>query len=103
MSRRAAPPFRRAPRPLSQALAGLTEELAPDSTLARVQRVWEGVVGPAVAGACRPTGEREGVLTVSCSESVWSQELQLMGEDVVERLNVTLGGPLLKRIRSRVG
>jgi predicted nucleic acid-binding Zn ribbon protein len=94
---------RRAPRPLSQALTRFTDELAPDGTLARVQRAWEGVVGPAVAGACRPTGERDGVLTVSCAESVWAQELQLMGEGVVERLNATLGAPLLKRLKSRVG
>ncbi len=103
MTGRPSPSFRRAPRPFAQALADFTGKLAPQSTLARVQGVWEGVVGPAVAGACRPTAEREGVLTVTCSEAVWSQELQLMGEGVVERLNAALGSPLLKRLKCRTG
>jgi predicted nucleic acid-binding Zn ribbon protein len=94
---------RLAPRPLALAIGALTDDLAPATTLGRVQRAWEQAAGPAVAGACRPTGERGGVLTVTCAEAVWAQELQLMGEDVVERLNEALGGPALKRLRCRIG
>jgi predicted nucleic acid-binding Zn ribbon protein len=94
---------RPAPRPFSRALQALTDDLAPASALARVHGAWEPAVGATVAAVCRPTAERDGVLTVVCSEAVWAQELELMGEAIVERLNGSLGGPLLKRLRCRAG
>ena len=53
----------------------------------------------AIAAEARPTTERGGVLTVSCSASVWAQELDLMAPAIVERLNGLLGGPRLERLR----
>jgi predicted nucleic acid-binding Zn ribbon protein len=94
---------RRSPRPLSFALGGLTAALAPATALARVQQIWEQAVGPVIAEAGRPTAERDGVLTVTCSDSVWAAELDLMGSQLVERLNETLGGELLHKLRSRTG
>ena len=94
---------RPAPRPLSFALDGLTSALAPATTLARAQQVWEQAVGPQVAAAGLPTAERDGVLTVTCSDAVWSAELDLMGMELVQRLNEQLGGPLIQRLRCRAG
>ncbi|HEU4975112.1 MAG TPA: DUF721 domain-containing protein [Baekduia sp.] len=83
---------RRAPRPLGTAIGELTERLAPKSTLADVQRVWPEAVGTAVAREATPTAERDGTLTITCRSSVWAQELDLMGPELVERLNAALGG-----------
>jgi predicted nucleic acid-binding Zn ribbon protein len=94
---------RRAPRPLSLALDGLAEALAPATTLARIQRVWEQAVGAAVAEAGLPTAEREGVLTVTCTDAVWAAELDLMSRELVTRVNETLGGELIHRLRCRTG
>jgi predicted nucleic acid-binding Zn ribbon protein len=94
---------RAAPRPLSQALERLTGALAPASTLARVQEVWEDAVGPAIADAARPTAEREGVLTVACAAAVWAQELNLMAEVVLARLNAAMGGEQIRELRCRTG
>jgi predicted nucleic acid-binding Zn ribbon protein len=94
---------RRAPRPLALAVEGLAEQLEPATTLARVQRVWREALGDAVADASRPTSQREGVLTVTCSDAVWSAELQMMGEQLVERLNAALGEPAIARLRCRTG
>jgi predicted nucleic acid-binding Zn ribbon protein len=94
---------RTAPRPLSQALERLTGALAPASTLARVQEVWEDAVGPAIADAARPTAEREGVLTVACAAAVWAQELNLMAEVVLTRLNAAMGGEQIRELRCRTG
>jgi predicted nucleic acid-binding Zn ribbon protein len=94
---------RPAPRPLSLALAGLTTTLAPASTLARVQEIWERAAGPAIAAAARPTAERNGALTVTCSAAVWAQELDLMAPELLERLNTALGGELLHKLRCRTG
>jgi predicted nucleic acid-binding Zn ribbon protein len=81
------------------ALDAIRDELAPDTLLAEVQRAWPGVVGPAIAGEASPTGERAGVLTVSCAASVWAQELDLMGPTIVERLNGTLRRGRVERLR----
>jgi predicted nucleic acid-binding Zn ribbon protein len=94
---------RLAPRPLSWALEQLTGALAPASTLARVQEVWQGVAGPALAAAARPTAERDGVLSVICEASVWAQELDLMSAELIERLNAALGGERIRELRCRTG
>jgi predicted nucleic acid-binding Zn ribbon protein len=92
-----------APRSLSVALEGLTSSLAPATTLARVQEVWERATGPAIAAAARPTAEREGVLTVSCDAAVWAQELHLMAGTLVPRLNAELGDEAIRELRCRTG
>jgi predicted nucleic acid-binding Zn ribbon protein len=94
---------RYAPRPLSFALDGLTEALAPVTTLARIQRVWKQVVGAAIAEAGLPTAERGGVLTITCADAVWAAELDLMSSELAERLNEALGGELIHRLRCRTG
>jgi predicted nucleic acid-binding Zn ribbon protein len=43
------------------------------------------------------------VLTITCSDSVWSAELDLMGPDLVERLNEELGERLIQRLRCHTG
>jgi predicted nucleic acid-binding Zn ribbon protein len=92
-----------APRPLSAALGAFTAELAPATALARVQSCWERAVGPAVAGAAQPVAERDGVLTVACTASVWAQELELMAGELVARLNRALGCEQVRELRCRTG
>jgi predicted nucleic acid-binding Zn ribbon protein len=87
------------PRPLSQAITALADRLAPQTTLAEVQRVWPAVVGPVIAAQADPTSEREGVLRVTCSAAVWAQELDLMGPELVARLNAALGAQAVAALR----
>jgi predicted nucleic acid-binding Zn ribbon protein len=87
------------PRPLSHAIAALADRLAPQTTLAEVQRIWVAAVGEVIAAQAEPTGERDGVLTVTCSSSVWAQELDLMGPELVARLNAALGADTLRALR----
>ena len=81
------------------ALDSLRDELAPATVLAEVQRLWPQAVGAAIAAEAVPSRERGGVLTVSCSASVWAQELDLMGPAIVTRLNELLSGSPLTRLR----
>jgi len=94
---------RAAPRPLASALQELTGALAPASTLARVQEIWEGAVGAAIASSGRPTAERGGVLTVTCAAAVWAQELDLMADALIPRLNAALGAESIRELRCRTG
>ena len=91
--------YRRSPRPITGALGALADRLAPQTPLADVQRVWPGVVGEAIAAEAQPTAERGGVVTVSCSASVWAQELDLMAPQIIERLNASLAAGSVQRLR----
>ena len=80
-------------------MSSLVDHLAPLTLLAEVQRVWAAVVGPAVAAEATPTGDRGGTLNVTCRSAVWAQELDLMGPDVVRRLNEALGREAVVALR----
>ncbi len=90
---------RRGPRPLATALERLTAELAPATLLAEVQRAWPQAAGEAFAAQSEPVAERGGIVTVSCASAVWAQELDLLSERVIERLNRTLGRPAVSGLR----
>ena len=95
---------RPAPRPVAAVLAQMTRDAEPPTLLARVQSCWPGVVGPAIAAEAEPLAERAGVLTVGCRSAVWAQELQLLGQDLLARLNDAVdpaGSTPLKELRVR--
>jgi predicted nucleic acid-binding Zn ribbon protein len=92
---------RREPRPLGPAVAALAQRLAPATPLAEIQRVWPQAVGPAVAAEAEPTGERDGVVVVTCASAVWAQELDLMSPELVQRLNAALGTDSVRSLRCR--
>ena len=85
------------------ALTVLADELAPQTLLAEIQRAWPEVVGPSIAAQARPTAERGGVVTVSCSASVWAQELDLMSVAILERLNEAFPPAGTSRLRCVAG
>jgi predicted nucleic acid-binding Zn ribbon protein len=91
--------YRRAPRSLAVALDALSDELAPGTVLADVQRVWPATVGPSIAAQAQPSAERGGVVTISCAASVWAQELDLMAPQIIPRLNLALGAQSIQRLR----
>jgi len=92
---------RREPRPAAAALQALTDALAPATLLAEVQRAWPAVAGEAFARVSEPVAERDGTLTVACASSVWAQQLDLLSEPVLERLNAALGRPAVRRLRAQ--
>jgi predicted nucleic acid-binding Zn ribbon protein len=89
---------RRDPRSLAEALAPLRRDLAPATTLARVQEVWGDVAGIA-ANEATPVSERAGTVTFACRSSVWAGELTLMAADLRDRLNAALGGDPVADLR----
>ncbi|MGI9021313.1 MAG: DciA family protein [Solirubrobacterales bacterium] len=93
---------RRGPRRLGDALGALQAQTAPATLLAAVQGAWHGVAGPAVAGQAEPVSERGGVVTVACRSATWAQELDLLGPDLLVRLNTALaeaGAGAVERLR----
>jgi len=94
---------RRAPRPLSDALAPLQRTLAPATLLASVQRAWPAVAGEAIAREAAPVAERRGVVTIVCSASVWAQELDLMAPLLIDKLNAAVDAGEVVRLRCVTG
>jgi predicted nucleic acid-binding Zn ribbon protein len=84
---------------MSDAIGDLADRLAPKTTLAEVQRVWSEAVGAVVAKEAIPTTERDGTLTITCRSSVWAQELDLMGPELVGRINTALGSERVLALR----
>ncbi|HLY48848.1 MAG TPA: DUF721 domain-containing protein [Solirubrobacteraceae bacterium] len=91
--------WRRSPRSVAMAVDQVREELAPRTLLAEVQQAWPQTVGRAIAAEAVPTAERAGTLTISCSASVWAQEIDLMGPAIVARLNQALRSGRIERVR----
>ncbi len=61
---------------------------------------WADVVGPQVAGVTQAEKIQNGtVLVVRVKNSVWANELVLLKGDMLRRLNLELGGPVLTDIR----
>ncbi len=90
---------RSAPRPLAGAVEALAAGLQPATALGAVQRVWREVAGDAIAAEAQPIGERRGVVTIGCRSAVWAQELDLMGADLVARLNAAIGEGVVRSLR----
>jgi predicted nucleic acid-binding Zn ribbon protein len=90
---------RRDPRALSHAIAALADRLAPQTTLAEIQRVWPDAVGEVIAAQAEPTRERDGVVTVTCASAVWASELDLMSPELTQRINAALGADSVSGLR----
>lgn len=84
---------------MSMGLGVVQENVAPESVLAEVQAAWEHSVGAAIAGHSHPVAERDGVLDVVCSSSVWAQELELLSGELIEGINANLARRKITQIR----
>lgn len=93
---------RRAPRPAATAFRAARQRAAPQTALAAAQAVWRTAMGERLAAAAEPVAERDGTLTVECREAVWVQELDLMQEQLLERLRAELGEIAPSSLRFRL-
>jgi predicted nucleic acid-binding Zn ribbon protein len=92
---------RHAPRPAERALRAALDRAAPKTPLAALQAVWAETVGEQIAAVSSPVSERGGEVLVSCTDSVWAQELDLMQEQLLQRLGDRLGERAPRSLRFR--
>lgn len=64
--------------------------------------LWERVAGETIAKATRAGDIRNGTLYVYTRSSAWSQELSMLRETLLERLNAELGDDVVKDLRFQV-
>jgi predicted nucleic acid-binding Zn ribbon protein len=94
---------RATPKPLADSIRDLRGEVEPATLLAAVQGCWADAVGARIAAEARPVREREGTITVECRAATWAQELDLLQDELLGKVNRALGGPRVSRLRLIVG
>jgi predicted nucleic acid-binding Zn ribbon protein len=93
---------RRAPRPAANAFQAALQRVAPKTPLATIQAAWPAAVGEQLAAVATPVSERNGTLTIECTEAVWVQELDLMQDTLLERLRDAVGDQAPQALRFRL-
>ena len=93
---------RRAPRPAGEAFRVARDRVAPKTGLAAVQAAWTEALGERLAAVATPVSERTGTLTVECTDGVWAQELDLMQDQLLDRLREVLGERAPEALKFRV-
>ena len=91
--------------PLKDIIATILDDPAlpfnPDDAL--IWKVWDGIVGTAIAKNAQPFWIKEGRLRVKVSDPIWLQELGFAEETIKEKLNRKLGRKAVERIEFRLG
>ena len=87
------------PRRLGGALSRVAAARAPRTLLAEVQAAWPAACGPTIAGNAEPVGERDGLITIACASGPWAQELELLGEELRDRIEARVGKGRVRRLR----
>ncbi|MFC2159855.1 DUF721 domain-containing protein [Actinomycetota bacterium] len=60
---------------------------------------WEDIMGPAIAKKSKPQKLVRKTLYVSVTTSTWANELSLMSEKLIEKINSFTGEDIVKTIR----
>ena len=86
---------------ITNLLSNGTLPFNPDD--ARIWKVWDEVVGPAISRNAQPSWIKNRRLKVTVSDPIWLQELKYVEEDIRERLNKKLDRKAIEKIEFRVG
>ncbi|WP_028320190.1 DUF721 domain-containing protein [Desulfatiglans anilini] len=68
-----------------------------------ILRIWEQVMGKAIAEHARPVYFKDAVLKVSVTDPVWMQELTYREPEIKEKLDLALGRNVVRKVVFRMG
>lgn len=90
--------------PVAEVLEGYLDRTGLGDSLARLAAMdeWAAAVGERVSGVTRPVEVRGETLVVEVLSSAWINELSMMGELILERLNARGTGPPIGQVRFRL-
>jgi predicted nucleic acid-binding Zn ribbon protein len=88
---------------LGDALGQFAAELGIAPRLREYEAVirWPSIVGERIARVSKPLRVEKGVLVVNVESAPWRSELTLRRREILEKVNSTLGGPVIREIRFR--
>ncbi len=89
------------PKSLGEALEELVGTLGIKTKLQEYEAVvqWPQIVGERIAQEAAATRIAKGVLFVKVRSGVWRNELTLRKKEIMNRINATLGGEVVKDIK----
>ena len=61
--------------------------------------IWKEIVGKTIADNTNPEKVEHGILTVKTKNSSWRQELLFKKQEIIEKLNKSLGDNTIKEIK----
>ena len=74
-----------------------------DSEEQRLLEVWQKAVGPNISVQTRPDKLKRNTLFVKVSSSVWMQQLHILKQEIIEKINELLGKELIKNVHFSIG
>ena len=77
-------------------------ELSKRLKVSNIFNHWEDIVGSGIAKRSKPQKLVRKTLYVSVTTSTWANELSLMSEKFIEKINSFIGEDVVKTIRFRV-
>ncbi len=91
------------PVKIGDALRNLLKSLGIEKRLLEAQaaEVWPDVVGAEIDRVTQVVGVERGIMKVAVRDSLWSQELSLMKQDILDKLNGRIGQKVIRDIRFR--
>ena len=93
------------PEKAGKILERLTARMGIAARLEREKAVvlWEEAVGKNIARRAQAVSVRNGILFVVVQNSAWLQELSLLKEGIIEKVNSAIGTDVVKDIVFRIG
>lgn len=67
----------------------------------RIFNNWKEIVGSEISKKTRPERISRGTLYLSVTTSIWANELSLMSDKLIEKINSFIGEEVVKKIRFR--
>jgi predicted nucleic acid-binding Zn ribbon protein len=75
----------------------------PDFALKAVWQFWDQAAGETIAQNARPAAFKGKLLIVHVISSAWIHQLQFLKNDLISKLNASLGKPLVEEIKFKIG
>ena len=93
-------------RPTSEVMPLVLTRLNLEQRLAESQilQIWDRVVDPTITAHARPVGLRHGTLFINVDSNTWLSELvRYRYDEILEKLQLTVGRDKVERLSLRVG
>ena len=84
---------------IKSVVSGLNIESKINSS--RLFNHWQEIVGSEISSKAKPEKLNKGLLFVSVTTSTWANELSLMSNQLIDRINSYIGKKIVKEIRFR--
>jgi len=90
----------RDPQPVSRAVDDLLAQRGwrDESAIAQLMAQWPEIVGPDLAEHVRPTGFRDGVLTLAAESTAWATQVRLLIRDLHAVVDQRVGAGIVTSI-----